>query len=550
MLYRKKIMGLLLALLLLASLTGTAFAEGGDAEPRIVDAATAEELLAAIAPNTAIRLTGRSYDLTRAKGYGVFGSKYYRWNEIYDDGYELVIEGVEGLTIQAARTGAEIVTVPRYACVMRFVDCADVTLEGFTAGHTEGAGYCTGAVINMTDCRNMRVVNCDLYGCGTYGLELERCRGVHVENTVIRDCSYGALSGASCSDLLLDDCMVHGIEGYGGVFSLRASHDCAIINSDVRDCSSTSLVELNSVKNCYLGGCEIRSNSFTGMFYCAVYPLVVEGCAFENNHSESWYVDTWQRSERVVDPKGDIVYEGTLESLARLPHVTWSAPEETEVSLTAPAVSEDGMVHVRTVDELLAAIGSDTAIWLEDGVYDLSDASGYGSYDGENWYWMSCYDGPGLVIRGVENLTIQGAGPHRARIVAEPRYCEVLSFEGCTGVTLRGFTAGHTENIQAGECAGGVLNFQDSRDAVIEDCSLFGCGTIGITAMNCRDMRLVHTEIHHCTSGAVFFYGSSDIAMEGCNVHDIGSDSYTGAYQIYDSRNITADGQPIPETAW
>ena len=71
-----------------------------------------DEFLKAIAPNTVITLTGRSYDLTHALGYGVFGSKYYCWNEIYDDGWELEIDKVQNLTIRAARPGTEIVTVP------------------------------------------------------------------------------------------------------------------------------------------------------------------------------------------------------------------------------------------------------------------------------------------------------------------------------------------------------------------------------------------------------------------------------------------------------
>ena len=82
---RKTILALLTAALLLLSFTGGAFAEE-PAELQTVEAATVEELLSAIAPNTVIRLTGRSYDLTRAKGYGVFGSKYYNWNGIYEDG--------------------------------------------------------------------------------------------------------------------------------------------------------------------------------------------------------------------------------------------------------------------------------------------------------------------------------------------------------------------------------------------------------------------------------------------------------------------------------
>ena len=121
--------------------------EAAPAGKNQVEAATVDELLKAIAPNTVITLTGRSYDLTRAQGYGVYGSKWYGWNDIYDDGWELEIDNVEGLTIRASRPGTEIITVPRYACVMKFVNCADVTLEGFTAGHSDGPGFCTGAVL-------------------------------------------------------------------------------------------------------------------------------------------------------------------------------------------------------------------------------------------------------------------------------------------------------------------------------------------------------------------------------------------------------------------
>ena len=131
---------LLLAALLALAIVPTAFAEGEAAQAQLntVEAATVDELLKAIAPNTVITLTGRSYDFTRAQGYGVYGGKYYRWNDIYDDGWELQIEDVQNLTIRAERAGTEIVTVPRYACVLKFVNCENVALEGFTAGHTDG----------------------------------------------------------------------------------------------------------------------------------------------------------------------------------------------------------------------------------------------------------------------------------------------------------------------------------------------------------------------------------------------------------------------------
>ena len=51
---------------------------------------------------------------------------------------------------------------------------------------------------------------------------------------------------------------------------------------------------------------------------------------------------------------------------------------KTPDSISLP-VSEDGYIHVSTVDEFLAAIGPSTSIYLEDGVYDLSTASSYGA---------------------------------------------------------------------------------------------------------------------------------------------------------------------------
>ena len=537
------------ALLCLSFVTASpALAEEPAPELRTVDAATVDEFLKAIAPNTVINLTGRSYDLTGATGYGVYGSKYYGWNEAYDNGWELEIAGVENLTIRAARAGAEIVTAPRYACVLAFVNCKNVTLDGFIAGHTDGPGFCTGAVLHMLGCRDMSVTGCDLYGCGTYGLELDKCRGVHALGTTIRDCSYGALYANACSDVLLDDCAVHGIEGYGGVFSFYSCHDCAVINSMVRSCTIPSLAELHSARDIYMAGCEISRNSFDGTFFCAPYPLVLEGCVFKGNSSAyGWYNDSWQQSERVVDPEGKVYGDGDFETLTLKENVSWTAPEEIKFSSSPVETSEDGMIHVKTVDELLSAIGPDRTIYLEDGVYDLSTASAYGTGSSDYFSWMSGFDGPQLAIRGVENLTIKAAGPHRARIVAVPRYSEVLYFEDCSAITLSGFTAGHNPVIADQGCAGGVLSFSNCRDFRVEDCSLFGCGIVGVSCMGCFGGEVVRTEIHDCSDGACYFYDSRDIALTDCNIHDIGSYYGSYLYQVYSCRNITVNGNTLNE---
>ena len=67
---------------------------------------------------------------------------YYRWVECYD-GWELQISWVEGLHIRAEGedpAATVLVTSPRYANVLSFQSCKDVSLEGFTLGHTQAPG--------------------------------------------------------------------------------------------------------------------------------------------------------------------------------------------------------------------------------------------------------------------------------------------------------------------------------------------------------------------------------------------------------------------------
>ena len=202
-------------------------------------------------------------------------------------------------------------------------------------------------------------------------------------------------------------------------------------------------------------------------------------------------------------------------------------------------VSEDGKVHVTTVDEFLAAIAPDTTIYLEAGTYDLSTAEGYGVSGTERYHWELRFDGPSLVITGVDGLTIEGAGAESVTIAAVPRYADVLSFERCAGLTLRGFTAGHTE--EKGACTGGVLYFDLCDDAVIDGCALFGCGIMGITAGSCADMNVSNTEIYDCEYGAVTL-NDSNAVFDNCDIHDNGGPDFQlyGSTAIVDGKEQTA----------
>ena len=551
----KKLLSLMIAVIMLLSLAAcgsSPAAPAAETEPPetpapksedgrpVVEVTTVDELLAAIAPNTVIELTGQRYMLTEASTYGKdSGSEYYRWNG-WDtgDGAELVIENVTGLTIRAANRDTCIVTEPRWVNVLQFIGCEDISLEGFTAGHTDGA-YCSGGVLYFDSTKSVTVDGCSLYGCGTEGVAAYGCEDITVTGSEIWNCSQGAVFIYDSKNVSFDNCDFHGITAELGMFRIIESNKFALLNSTVRDSSGDIFISSSGASGVYIGGCEVSNNKFRDMFASELIPVTVEGCVLGDNDIIDWYADmeklgSLYENSKAVDPEGNVYSYSELQDMQKTENAVWNAYVP-EVSAPEVAVSEDGKVHVTTVDEFLAAIAPDTTIYLEPGVYDLSTAAGYGVSGTDRYHWDLRFDGPSLVITGVDGLTIEGAGAESVTIAAVPRYADVLGFERCAGLTLRGFTAGHTE--EKGYCTGGVLYFDLCDDAVIDGCALFGCGIMGITASNCADMNVSNTEIYDCEYGAVTLNDSTAV-FDGCDIHDNGGPDF----QLYNSTAVV-DGK-------
>lgn len=553
----KKLISLMIAAIMLLSLaacgeapassvaetepTETSAPKTEDGRP-VTEVTTVDELLAAIAPNTVIELTGQRYMLTEASDYGTgSGSGYYRWDT--GDGAELVIENVTGLTIRAANRDTCIVTEPRWVNVLHFIGCEDITLEGFTAGHTDGA-YCSGGVLCFENTKGVTVDGCSLYGCGTEGVTTYSCEDVAVTGSEIWNCSQGAAFIYDSKNVSFDNCDFHGITAEFGMFRTIDSDKFALLNSTIRDSSGDVFFNSSRSSGVYIGGCEVSGNKFRNMFASELVPVTVEGCALGDNDIIDWYADmeklgSLYENSKAVDPDGNVYTYSELQEMQKTENAVWNAYVPEVTSTPEVAVSEDGKVHVTTVDEFLAAIAPDTTIYLEPGVYDLSTAAGCGVTETDRYRWDLRFDGPSLVITGVDGLTIEGAGAESVTIAAVPRYADVLGFERCAGLTLRGFTAGHTE--EKGYCTGGVLYFDLCDDAVIDGCALFGCGIMGITAGSCADMNVSNTEIYDCEYGAVTL-NDSNAVFDNCDIHDNGGPDFQlyGSTAIVDGKEQTA----------
>lgn len=191
-----------------AFIAAATIASAAIAAPRVVNVSTAEELIAAIASDTTIKLAPGTYNLTDALAGSVDRARGTRISEEHD-GPQLCVDGVRGLTIEGGANAANyhIVVTPKYADVIQFTDCEKIALKGLTMGHVERGG-CVGSVIDLAACDGVEIFNCDLYGCGVIGIEASDTDSIKVTRSVIRDCSESLVfmsnvKGATFTDVEL-----------------------------------------------------------------------------------------------------------------------------------------------------------------------------------------------------------------------------------------------------------------------------------------------------------------------------------------------------------
>ena len=496
---------------------------------------TVDEFLASLSSHSEIFLEEGYYDLTTAADYGKsYSEGPYTWEPVYD-GYQLVIRDLEGLSITGASPETtEFVTQPRHACVLVFDNCSSLTLSGFTAGHTERiASSCEGDVIEFNACREAKVSGCHLYGCGEIGITALNSRCVFIENSLIYECSNSAVWAEACQDVRVTGCSIYDIKKTDSsiyrpdvelpastLFYVQSSRGFALVNCEIYDNIAFQLLDSLYSKEVYLLGCSIENNQFlNSLLALQQYDIILDGCSISGTQFTDLYSKDTNYNRKALSQNGSVIERDTLIKM-QLEKKSYNGPIPLELPVMEAAPAEDGTVHVyvKTVDEFLAAIAPNTTIHLDSESFDLSGASEYGSGSSDYYFWELKGDGPELVISGVSNFHIDGKGKEQTGIYAAPRTANVLHFYGCETISVCGITAGHS--AEDGACQGGVLDFLYCSDITIEDCGLFGCGILGVSAQESRDIQVIDTEIYECSQGAARFYDCENISFSGCNIHD------------------------------
>lgn len=210
-----------------------------------------------------------------------------------------------------------------------------------------------------------------------------------------------------------------------------------------------------------------------------------------------------------------------------------------------PVITEtQNQVTVTTVDEFLAAIAPNTEIIVDAELLDLSTAKGYGKNKTDYYDWAEAYDGPELYITEVSNLTIRGANEdHTVNVISSvPRYSNVLNFFNCANIMVKGLTVGHTE--EPGYCLGGVLFFLNCQDILVEDCGLFGCGTLGVKAESSKNIQVINNDIYDCSVGGVELINCGDANVDGNTFRELGGP----IFRVYDCGIVTCNGERVHDS--
>ena len=565
--YKKSGTRILSSVLAIALLTGCGVVAGPvsektsettDAAPDVkggvVKVKNVDEFLAAIAPDTVIELAEGVYDLSTASNYGEdSGSDYYSWNtevvaEAHEVDAELIIHDVNGLTIRGA--GIEdttVAAVPRYANVIKFEGCKNITVSDLTAGHTKEPGFCSGGVLFLENCSEINVDTCGLYGCGTIGVNGFGCEKLNITNCDIYECSDGAVDVTYCTEVLVSGCDIHDIgvkSNYAAynLFEVNFGSGFTAYNCKVHNNKAEGLLYANEAENVSFLSNEVTKNDFSsGAFKFIMKGATVDGCSFEDNNCKNWYGAG--SNCKATDIDGNIIEADQFASMKYRDIEPDKVVQRTDTVPTGNAkdVPAGTEVEVTTVDEFLEVIGPDRTIVLDGTDFDLTKAKDYGGIGTEFYSWEETYDGPQLVIHDVKNLTIKAkdSDPAATTLEALPRYANVLVFKNCGNVTVEGFTAGHTK--EQGVCSGGVIYFSGCENSRVENMRLYGCGVTGVDTFMCSGVDVINTEIYECSYGAVYFSMTSDINFKNCNIHDVPSPALT----FSDCKNITWNDQNL-----
>ena len=197
---------------------------------------------------------------------------------------------------------------------------------------------------------------------------------------------------------------------------------------------------------------------------------------------------------------------------------------------------------------MLSAIGPNRTIQLAPGAYELSQASDYGQVSDSPYYtWREENGGYTLILRGVENLTIQGAGDCRITMVKPTP--DILVVENSRGVTLENLSLSHAGEIDS-QSSGGI-RLENCEDVALREVNLHRSGAYGLRIKLSGNVQVTDSSLYDCALVGVIGESSRDILVENCQMYALGGTPQEGisAFYLWLTDNVTITGCTLSDSA-
>ena len=214
------------------------------------------------------------------------GAKANVFKESVFDGEQLVVTDVSDITIVG--DNSTLLIEPRYATVLTFRNCSNIKIIGLTLGHVPQKGSCAGAVLRFEGCDNIQLDTLELFGCGTYGIELFDCTNIRTNGVKIFECTYGGLN-INNSNLEFVNSMIYDCNKTAGCIIEARSSQLNFRNVSIfHNYIDNYLISLEE-SSLFCEGVCIYSNSFSAL------------C----NETISWGI--FLEDNNIIDETGDYV---------------------------------------------------------------------------------------------------------------------------------------------------------------------------------------------------------------------------------------------------
>jgi len=193
------------------------------------------------------------------------------------------------------------------------------------------------------------------------------------------------------------------------------------------------------------------------------------------------------------------------------PTTTAKATDEPDKPIKTKDPTESERITVHNANELVKAIAPGKHIYLEPGDYDLQKVRTETKYFNEHKSFVNLKD-----------VTLEGVGNSQVDFFCDDIYASVLPFSNCQSITLINLNIGHTPTSDlGGSCEGMVLCFmEDCSDIRIDNCTMFGCGSIGLYANMTTDLTCVDSVIKDCSYTIMTLSEVSNIQFKNCRFED------------------------------